>query len=102
MVFLWRINMKCSVCGYEYDDGKLRCPLCGTRAHRPAAVEIDFTSANEAFDIKRDDAQETQPVWNTYDFPKPKNFKDITMQWPSFNTPAEHGSQDQMMSYKEA
>ena len=57
--------MKCRVCGYEYDDSKLFCPMCGTRA------EFAPTS-NSDIEIN----------WNTKDFPKPKTtVEDAPMQW---------------------
>ena len=47
--------MKCRVCGYEYDDSKLFCPMCGTKAPE------NFVSTPDI-----------EINWNTKEFPKPK------------------------------
>ena len=57
--------MKCRVCGYEYDDSKILCPMCGTRSSETPVFNTDM-------EIK----------WNTRDFPKPRTqVEDVPLKW---------------------
>ena len=57
--------MKCRVCGYEYDDSKLFCPMCGTKAPEIFVPDSDL-----------------EMNWNTRDFPRPRTgSEDVPMKW---------------------
>ena len=58
--------MKCRVCGYEFNNERAYCPMCGARAKDPS-VQIT----------------EEEMKWNTRDFPTPQEPRDIPMQWSS-------------------
>lgn len=55
--------MKCKVCGYEFDDSRNNCPMCGTPVESASGAPVEMK-------------------WNTRDFPKPqREVADIRMQW---------------------
>ena len=61
--------MKCRICGYELDGTTVFCPMCGSK------VEASDIAAMQA------PVKETEFSWNTYDFPKPRQMRDIKMEW---------------------
>ena len=58
--------MKCRVCGYETNDSRSYCPMCGTKSDTAEKLR-----ESTAIDM----------AWNTKDFPKPKKMEDIEMNW---------------------
>ena len=76
--------MKCRICGYELEPGTLFCPFCGSRTG-----DISGSSQGSMFespDIKeaprrKKIVEEEEMNWNTYDFPKPRELRDIKMEW---------------------
>ncbi|MBR6350933.1 MAG: hypothetical protein IKR93_01250, partial [Firmicutes bacterium] len=76
--------MKCRICGYELEPGTLFCPFCGSRTG-----DISANSQGSMFespDIKeaprrRKVVEDEEFNWNTYDFPKPRELRDIKMEW---------------------
>ena len=98
--------MKCRVCGYDLDPNRAYCDMCGTRVivpepgsdreSRPSESLFRFPARPaESFSREADSiAQKTEPPrhesefsWNVYDFPKPKQPRDIPIQWPDYDHP---------------
>ena len=76
--------MKCRICGYDLDPGTAFCPFCGSRTG-----DISGKSQGSMFESpeiketprRRKMAEEEEFNWNTYDFPKPRELRDIKMEW---------------------
>lgn len=75
--------MKCRICGYELEPDVLFCPFCGSKTG--TASESSRGSMFESPDIQKAPGQRKAPdeeiSWNTYDFPKPRELRDIKMEW---------------------
>ncbi len=98
--------MKCRVCGYDLDPNRAYCDMCGTKVNVPQTsrdmesrpFEGTFQTAprpTESF-ARQDERcpkseeparQENEFSWNVYNFPKPKQPRDIPIQWPQFDHP---------------
>ena len=73
--------MKCPVCGYDVPDGKQYCPLCGNSMEQDPGEELMFRNTSEPENVFDPESDDTQINWNTFDFEKPRDFRDITMDW---------------------
>ena len=61
--------MKCRICGYELDGTTLFCPMCGSKVEAADIAAMHAPVKEEEFS------------WNTCDFPKPRQMRDIKMEW---------------------
>lgn len=100
--------MKCRICGYEPNQGLAFCPMCGSRLSKavpeksdPMFKAPDIPNINDDR-LRKPVAHDVEFNWNSHDFPKPKELRDIKMEWSGVGMMKDDGSEGYVSSRQTA